>query len=312
MNQNQPDPGSLAAWMVDANPEHPLHRPGIRIEIIVALDEIIRSLELVQPLRLGQKRKAFQQIKALDQLSEQRAELLAASLLARAGVGFEFANDHPDLVLHGGTSGIEVGSRTVDSTPWDIHEKLELRLSDQQGLLIVLTFDDRPLKLGVEQVAQIVDRIVEKAIDNPTTGLRFEGAKLSVGFSPDSGFEGCQVMLNFGNQIGALLTDHLAEVDREVDNVIVKKRRQAQKIPTVLLVDVSRLGEGWIRNGSVWVSVLRAKLKNEPFVGLGVMVSTVDSSLPLHLHVALGSAAPLEMHQALEQVAELFNLAIEP
>ncbi len=53
-------------------------------------------------------------------------------------------------------------------------------------------------------------------------------------------------------------------------------------------------------------------MENEPFVGLGIMVSTVDASLPLHLHVAIGSGAPDAMHEALERVAGLFNLTIEP
>jgi hypothetical protein len=74
--------------------------------------------------------------------------------------------------------------------------------------------------------------------------------------------------MNFG--VG--LTDHLADVEREIDNKIFEKRRQAQRIPTMLLPDFSRVGVAWFRPGSVWLPVLRSKLNGEPFVGLGLMV----------------------------------------
>ena len=74
-------------------------------------------------------------------------------------MGFEFAKDHPDLVLEGEVAGIEVGTRAIDG-PWDIHGQLEEVLSDRSDLFIVLTFDGRPLKLGQDRVKEIVEEIV--------------------------------------------------------------------------------------------------------------------------------------------------------
>jgi hypothetical protein len=167
------------------------------------------------------------------------------------------------------------------------------------------------LKLGAERVARIVDEIVEWIQTDPTTGLRFDDAGLTVGITTGTGIEGAEVVMNFGAEIGSELTDHLAEVDREIDNKIVEKRRQAQKMPTVLLLDFSRVGVAWIRPGSVWISSLRSKLDNEPYVGLGLMVSSIDSSLPLQLHAVFDPSAPPELHEAFEKIAKHFHLTIE-
>jgi hypothetical protein len=277
---------------------------------LCSINEILQSLEDVQPLRLSQKQDAFRTLRSFSSLLALRAELLAASILARAGVQFEFAADHPDLVLAGAVGGIEVGTRALDS-PRALYEELELRIADQSDLLVVLTFDDRPLKLGAERVTRIVEDIAGRIYSEPTTNLRFEDAGLTVGITTGTGFEGTQVVINFGARIGSELTHHLAEVEREIDNKIVERRPQAQRMPTMLLLDFSRVGVAWLRPGSVWLPVLRSKLNGESFVGLGLMVSTPDSSLPLHLHMVLQGSAPQELHEALDQVAKRFNLTTE-
>jgi hypothetical protein len=308
-----PDPtdSALSSWMSGAVSDHPLNQPGIPTWFRDALSDILRSLEDAQPLRLSQKRDAFRKARSVGALLEQRAELLAASLVARAGINFEFAADHPDLVLDGAVAGIEVGTRALDS-PRDLHDELELRMGIQRGLLVVLTFDGRPLKLGVERVARIAEDIAGRTYSGPSTTLRFEDAGLTVGVSTGTGFESTQVVLNFGETIGSELTDHLAEVEREIDNKIVEKRRQAKKMPTVLLLDFSRVGVAWLRPGSVWLPVLRNKLPGEPYAGLALMLSTLDSSLPLQLHAVLDPNSPAQLHQALDRVAEVLNLASEP
>jgi len=297
---------ALTSWMAGAVSDHPLNQPGFPSWFLGALDEILQSLEDVRPLRLSQKRDAFRALRSFSSLLELRAELLAASLLARAGVPFEFAADHPDLVLTGEVGGIEVGTRALDS-PRALHEELELRMADRPDLLIVLTFDHRPLKLGVERVQQIVEDIAGRTYNEPTVNLRFDDAGLTVGITTGTGFESTQVVMNFGSE----LTDHLVEVEREIDNKLAEKRRQAQKMPTILLLDFSRVGVAWLRPGSVWLPVLRSKLSGEPFVGLGLMVSTLDSSLPLHLHMVLDESAPQGMHETLDEIAKRFNLKTE-
>jgi hypothetical protein len=297
--------------MEGAGPHHSLHGEWVPPEYRAALDEIIRSIVLAQPLRWAKKRDAFQALTSRDTLLEQRVELLGASLLARAGVAFEFAKDHPDLVLEGGIAGIEVGTRALDH-PWRIHDGLEAALTGETNLLIVLTFDSRPLRLGAARVVEIVREIAAQVRRGNLNALRFDDAGLTVGISAGTGLDRVEVALTFGEQSGSELTEHMFEVDREVDNLIARKRRQATKMPTLLLMDLARTGWSWMRPGQVWISVLRSKLEGEPYVGLGLMVSTLDSSLPLDLHMVLGPSAPDELHAALDRVARCFNLHVVP
>jgi hypothetical protein len=301
----------LDGWIEGAGPEHPLRGGWVPPEYRKALEEIIRSVVLAQPLRWAKKRDAFRAVKSREALLEQRAELLGASLLARAGVPFEFAKDHPDLVLEGEVAGIEVGTRAIDH-PWRIHDDLEAELAGVVDLLIMLNFDGRPLILGAARVVEIVGEVAAQVRRGDFSPLRYDDAGLTVGMSADAGIHGLEVMLKFGEQTGSELTEHMFEIDREIDNLIERKRRQATKLPTLLLMDFSRSGWSWLRPGPLWLSVLRSKLDGEPWAGLGLMVSTLDSSLPLGLDVALNPSAPDELHLALERVAEHFNLTIVP
>ena len=101
------DSPALALWMANVVSDHPLNQTGMPAWFLEALNEILQSLEDVQPLRLSRKRNSFRALHSFSALLELRAELLAASLLARAEVQFEFGADHPDLVL----AGALVGSR---------------------------------------------------------------------------------------------------------------------------------------------------------------------------------------------------------
>jgi hypothetical protein len=275
------------------------------------MDEILASLDAVAPLRIAQKCDAFRKVKTFDAFQEQRAELLAASLLARAEIDFEFGRDHPDLEVDGGAWGIEVGTRKLDH-PWLIHDLLEERLSDRSDLHVVLTFDGRPLGLGAKQVTDIVDAIAAESYPNGRSNRQFENAGLTVAVMTGTGVPESQVVLDFGARSGSELTDHLAEVEREIDNKIREKERQAGRMPTMLLLDFSRTGWAWLRPGPVWIPVLRSKIAGTPFVGLGLVISTLDRSLPMQLHAALDSErAPTEMETAFDKIAAWYHLAVE-
>jgi len=93
---------SLSLWMEGASSAHPLHDPAIPEVYLAAWDEVLRPINKAQPLRIARKREAFRKITSQAASMEQRSELLAASLFAHAGIAFEFAKDHPDLVFAGG------------------------------------------------------------------------------------------------------------------------------------------------------------------------------------------------------------------
>ena len=283
---------------------HPLNHPGIPAEFLVVWDELLRPIEISQPLRITRKKDAFRKIQTFSQCMEQRAELLTAWLLAYAEIEFEFAADHPDLVLAGGGCGIEVGTRAIDG-PRALHDEIEGRAQGMTGLQVILTFDGRPLKIGTDRLVEIANEVVESAAC-ATGNLRFDVVGLTVGVAA-APFDGVHVSM-FGQKLGNELGPQMAEIEREVDNKIAEKRRQAEKMPTTLLLDISRVGDSFLRSPDVWAQVLNSKLKGEPFVGLGVMVSSLDRWLPSQLPVALADNAPEAMTRAFMRFADVFGL----
>jgi hypothetical protein len=294
--------------MVGANSGHPLIEPWMWPPFLDATDQITAILEQAQPLRLSRKRDAFRALRSFDALLQQRAELVAGALLARASIEFSFAADNPDLVLGHGRYGIEVGTRAIDS-PWAIHDQLELRLAGRAGLHVALRFDQQPLKIPEAEVSRVVDAVADHEYARPTTTLRFDGAGLTVLVTKDVSENPSRVVVEFQSQSNYELRGHMDEVEREIDNKMAEKRRQAQKMPTVLLIDVSRVGWAWLRPGSVWTSVLHEKLKGQPYVGLAIMVSTLDSWLPLNSHGVSADDAPEGLEAVYDRLAKVYELA---
>jgi hypothetical protein len=236
---DEPDLPSLEAWMDGAPADHPLNHRGIPREFLVVWDDLLRPIEIAQPLRIVRKKDAFRKIQTFSQCMEQRAELLAASLLAHADIAFEFGADHPDLILSGQDCGIEVGTRAIDDLR-ALHDEIEGRAQGLTGLQIILTFDGRPLKIGASRLTDIANEVVASAASG-TGNLRFENIGLTVGVAT-APFDGVHVSMS-GQKLGSELGPHMAEIEREVDNKIAEKRRQAEKLPTMLLLDISRVGD---------------------------------------------------------------------
>ncbi|MFJ2833698.1 hypothetical protein ACIPC1_40195 [Streptomyces sp. NPDC087263] len=71
---------------------------------------------------------------------------------------------------------------------------------------------------------------------------------------------------------------HLTDAENEVLAVLEDKQkvRQAESMPTVLLIAAARTGMAWIRPPHVWAQRLAMRLPNTtPFVGIGVMAPTL-------------------------------------
>ena len=300
----EPTLPSLAAWMDGAPTEHPLHRPDIPSEFLSVWDEVLRPIEATQPLRIARKKEAFRKIRTFPQCMEQRAELLAASMLARAGIKFEFASVHPDLVLTGASCGIEIGTRAIDD-PRSLLEEIEGRTLGLGDRKISLMFDGRPLHFGATRLIEVANEVVALAATGPGE-LRFGDLGLTVAIE-NVRSEGVEVSMNT-QRLGSELKDHMAEVEREVDNKSIEKRRQAGAMPTVLLLDISRVGDSFIRSPDVWAQVLNTKLKGEPHAGLGVMVTSLDESLPRQLAVVLADEVPNAMKEAFDELADVLGL----
>lgn len=81
-------------------------------EHLAPISQMMEAIEKVKPERWEGRRRDFRRL-GPDELWARRAELLAASVLATAGVSFEF-RERPDLVVDSAL-GIEVTSRKTHS-----------------------------------------------------------------------------------------------------------------------------------------------------------------------------------------------------
>jgi hypothetical protein len=269
----------------------------------------VAPIDAAEPLRLPTKVKAFRTLTTDKELLEQRAELLVGSMLARAGVSFEFGKDHPDYVLGNQKLGIEVGSRALDG-PWALHDRLEELLgASGSDIFAQLSFDDRPLKLGAARIEQIAQQVASHTMSQPTDSMRFDDVGVSVRLTRGAVTTGIRVAVTFAGGLGLELTAHMADVEREIQNKAMEKARQAGKMPTIVLVDISRTGWAWMRGPEAMVPALQKILPSTPFAGLGVFTTSLDHHEPMQTNLSLSSPIQPGTEELLKQVAAAFNLS---
>lgn len=309
---------ALAAWLKEANPGHPLVVADIDVSLLRPLDKIIHELENAQPqpLRLARKRRAFQALKSEDALIEQRAELLVGSLLAAAGIPFEFAVDHPDLVLVDAGAGIEVGTRKLDG-PRRLYERIAetVRAASAPGCEIVLTFDQRLMKISETTITEVATQVASAAMAG-SARLRFEGLGLTVAVAADSTLTAPLVVM-FNQKLGTNLDGHVEDVKREIENKIEEKRRQTSKMPTILLLDFIRVADAWMISNETWTNELHDLIeresgenglsKSEGYVGFALMFSPLDSWLPTRLVIVVNDHASTGIRMTLDQLVQVIE-----
>ena len=89
----------------------------------------------------------------------------------------------------------------------------------------------------------------------------------------------------------------MADVEREIENKAVEKARQADKMPTIVLLDMSRTGWAWMRGPEAMVPALQKILPSTPFAGLGAFTTSLDRHEPMQTHLALSSSPSSRMRQ---------------
>ncbi len=256
----------LAEWMTGCVADHPLLNPGLVAlpqGLLDTLERIVAVLDDVVPLRVGRKQQAFRRLRSEPAFFELRSELLVAAKVAAAGVPFEFPAHAPDLVLDG-KLGVEIGCRTLDA-PWWLNQELT-RLLPAERLGIELVFDGQPLHLARARLIEIALSIVDSCESATVrTTLRYEDVGLTVRLFPVP--DGCGPSLTFGlsHPLSSDMSAHFAEVEREIENKLVEKARQASAIPTALLLDFARVGKSWLRPDAVWEPRLQALVEPSAF-----------------------------------------------
>lgn len=314
---------SLSAWMSSVPSTHPLRvllPPDESAAIILAAyNDLIVDLEQSKPLRLEGKRASFRSVRSHDDLLALRAELVMAAKLARAGIRFEFGppgQPAPDLVLGDVELSIEVKSRDLDGLR-QLHDELEAALEVAAApVTVVLACDERPLAIKRDQRAVIIERVMDvvraqgegsfhEVIDQPWSAKRERRLTVRVvGGGPLA--SGLRVAM----RAGSLLTNHLADIETEILDVLTnpQKFRQAAAGPTLLVVDAARLGIGWMRNASGWARTLAMSLPQDtPFVGVGVMFPTLTES-GADLAVVTRRNLPVAQESAVHQLTDRLGM----
>jgi hypothetical protein len=298
----------LTKWLAGAHAGHPLLRPEMPGWFLDTLELIVAPVDAAGPLRLPTKIKAFRTLTTDAGLLEQRAELLVGSMLAQGGVPFEFGKDYPDYVLGDQVLGIEVGSRALDG-PWALHDRLEeLLAASGNDVFVQLLFDDRPLKLAAARIEQIAQAITAHPMTQPTASMRFGDVGLSAHLTRGAGIPVSRVTVTFTGGVGLNLTAHMDDVEREIENKAKEKARQADMMPTIVLLDMSRTGWAWMRGPEAMIPALQTILPSTPFAGLGVFTTSLDSAEPMQAHLTLATPVQPGTAELITQAAGALKL----
>lgn len=317
----------LASWMAGAPQTHPLRQlygqaldtddpNGYRQATLRAFDDLIGALEAAKPQRLDTVRGDFRNAPTTNDLMIVRSELVAGAKLARAHVAFDFGvrkrgRPEPDLILRRAHLAIEVKARRINGLQ-DLEEELERALSEINARVTVhLACDVRPLFIKPADREDIVRRTLDAvrsdwhgtfAVDlsQPARAVSPQ-MRLSVRIFPQPPISS-HVLVEGGWQ----LSPHLEDVEGEVLAVLddEQKIRQAETMPTILLVEAARAGMAWIRPPHIWAPRLADRLPADtPFIGIAVMVPTLDAA-DAGISMALRANAPAEALAAARALAE--------
>lgn len=245
-------------WLFQSRRETPRPPNAVyawwRNPILVAMEETLAILEAARPDGLGAKRREFRAFKStgsgyMDRFMTHRAELVIASLLAETSISFRFNTvAGPDLLLGEDRKvfGIEVSSRRPKSMS-DLSRALHVGLR-KRGLpsSVSISADPIPPVVIRDDVRNV---IIEKFLPTDggkgVTSLRAMAAPAW----PEYGIPASWVTIRVGGGEGRLManapfnsTHMIATAQQQVANSVLREERkllQAQKWPTVLIVDLS-------------------------------------------------------------------------
>jgi len=257
-----------AAWTGSSG--HLLHEQWIFPPVRDALAALIAELDTAAPPGLAGTRTAFRQqgqaanVKALtpaqqrkvatSQLLDLRAELLVAVKLLRAGALMKISKQTPDFECswQGNEFGIEVTTRTRQEVGAAMHDLLEEGLSGgpDVGVILIrsgkLLFSENP-----EETAAIADRVVAAikervaaAAGRPVTGS-IPVPELGLTAMLHDGGPLCRPGMRVTYELPLTYDKweyHWKMAARQIKDPIENKGRKAYGLPSIVVLDVSRLG----------------------------------------------------------------------
>jgi hypothetical protein len=243
---------------------------------------LITELEAAGPPGLGDRRTAFRQqgqvagsgvLSALQrresgwaQLLEQRAELLVGVqlVLVRAGVLRRMGKETPDFECRWQHTefGVEVTTRARPEAASAMHDLLETGLQDGPDVGVTLTrtgkllFSEDPVKTATiaDQVLTRIKEMATAAAGQPLSGrIPVPELGLAAMVHDDDLVPGMRVAYE------SLLTQdqwdhHWKMAALQIKDTVEKKGRKAYALPSILVLDISRLGyAGQVIAGS-WIA----------------------------------------------------------
>ena len=255
-----------AAWTGPSG--HLLHEPWMQPWLRDGLAVLITELEAAGLAGLGDRRTAFRQQGqianpgtlsplqrqelGMDQLLEQRAELLVGVKLLRAGVLERMGTETPDFECRWQHTefGVEVTTRARPEAAWAMHDLLEEGLQDgpDVGVTLMRTdtllFSESPGKTAriadqvidsiKELVAAAEGRPVSRSIPIPQLGL----TAMVHGGGSGPGMRVTYEPLQTDDQ----WNHHWKLAALQIKDTVEKKGRKGYALPSILVLDVSRLG----------------------------------------------------------------------
>jgi hypothetical protein len=285
-----------------------------------ALEQILTEVDAARPARIVGKRTEFRAVRSEPALLDIRSELAMAAMLARSHIPFDFGlpnRPSPDLHLRDRPLAVEVTAKGPEGV-LSLYDELDALLGPYGSVSVHLRFSDFPVRMQsherqrlIEHIAPLADRIAAGGDGglceisfsdnaNPTNPITVMGEILPV---PGLGLFGTKITLE---STGADLGPTMAALEDRVLGVLndAAKRRQAASVSTVLLVDLARLGNAWLRPLDRWVEMLRSRLPADcPFVGLAVTIADIHTvKLPLAYFITpIATAAEADLVNSLFQ-----------
>lgn len=295
------------------------------LQVLLATSQLVQPVAKANPLRLDGKRKEFLRLKSDAEFLAWRAEMVVAHRLATCGAAFKFGDPkvaNPDLILTSkGTSegtSKDIGIEVTSLSPDGVARLLEdLRTELEPACMVAqVRVDHYPVRLRVADYAPLIQWARSVATGGETTNsIRTltvcdpkNGQPINVTVRVLHRERGpCDRRVTFETTAGELT----AALDAVEYAVLEKTRdqskiKQAKVIPTVLLVDVTRLGAGWIRPPRVWAHSLVKRLDSSfPFIGLGVLITRPED---VAYEIGLAPSPRDDATGAITQLAEALHL----
>jgi hypothetical protein len=203
-----------------------------------------------------------------------------------------------------------------------LYDAIEVALEPTPNASVHLVFSRYPVWVNHEHRERIVEQVVAIAsqVDRTGTGGVFwedvddrkNAGPIKIGIQVlpvprlGQGFK-----ISWETEAGDLSTP-MSAVEHAVFAIGEEpaKRSQAASMPTLLAVDVSRIGAGWIRPPNVWAQMLRAGMPAAfPFAGLAVVTPSLDQE-DTEIGLALRETVDEDAVRSIRELAG--RLGLEP